>query len=284
MKIYLDKRLAKVQRFTRTLESLGFAEKAAQLRNDPNIVKPEVFNVYKAWIEYINRLFGVLAGLFGLACFVLSFRFVRQLPGVTLMATLGLVMLVFNAWLGSIVVATNLLPGIITLHFLISFLSLFFFMRSIHLLRPFKLGEDNTKLSAIWWGLFTVIIAEVVLGTLARERVEYLQAAGQLEEHGMISLSGMGGLFAVHRFLPGALLVYCIWLYRKYKEQYTWQSSAFLWLAIISLVQISMGAFNIVMVLPAVAQVSHIVLGAFMPVMLFYLLLAKPAAQSSVSI
>jgi cytochrome c oxidase assembly protein subunit 15 len=38
------------------------------------------FNPLKTWIEYINRLLGALLGLFVLALFFLSFRFIKSHP------------------------------------------------------------------------------------------------------------------------------------------------------------------------------------------------------------
>lgn len=283
MQTYLEKRLSKVERFAATLDAAGFHNKASQLRTDPNIVKPEEFNVFKAWMEYINRLFGVLAGLFGLAFFILSFRYVTSHGSITVMATLGLIMLLFNAWLGSIVVATNLLPGLITVHFLFSFFCMFFFMRGVHLHKPFLTGNDSSKLNSHWVFLFFLMMAEVILGTLARERVEYLEAIRSLEADGMLNLQGMGWLFAVHRFLPAAILVYAAWVFRRYRNTHPWQGKWFLYIAIGSLLQIALGAFNTVFILPPAAQVSHIVLGALMPVMLFYAWLAKPAERNSVT-
>lgn len=283
MQTYLEKRLKKVDRFAAALDAAGFHQKAEQLRKDPNIVKPEQFNVFKAWMEYINRLFGVLAGLFGLAFFFLSFRYISTRSGITVMATLGLIMLLFNAWLGSIVVATNLLPGLITVHFLFSFLCIFFFMRAVHLHKPFMAGNDSIKLNREWMLLFLLMMGEVILGTLARERVEYLETTGALEAGGMLNLHGMGWLFAIHRFLPAVILVYAAWLFRRYRNTHSWQGKWFMYIAAGSFIQIALGALNTVFILPPAAQVSHIVLGALMPVLLFYAWLSKPADSNSVS-
>ena len=40
----------------------GMSNVAKQLKSDPNLLKEEDFNVRKTWTEYINRLFGFLAG------------------------------------------------------------------------------------------------------------------------------------------------------------------------------------------------------------------------------
>jgi heme a synthase len=45
---------------------LGFKKESERILKDPNLFQPEEFNTTKAWIEYINRLIGVLSGLFSL--------------------------------------------------------------------------------------------------------------------------------------------------------------------------------------------------------------------------
>ena len=128
----MDKRIKKVEKLAGLLDRFGLTAKAAQLRATESIYLPETFNPAKAWIEYINRLFGVLAGFAGLAFFISSFQFIQKQRRIWAWTALGFVMLLFNAWLGSIVVATNLLPGIVTTHFLAAFLCLFFFLYALH--------------------------------------------------------------------------------------------------------------------------------------------------------
>lgn len=274
--LFLKQRVAKLNRFANVLENLGMKEKALALRNNKKLLEPEEFNAFKAWTEYINRVFGVLAGLFSLVFTLLAFRRIKTKPAVTLLAFLGLLMLLFNAWLGSIVVATNLLPGIVTIHFLLSFLCIFFFAAALHFDKKFTLNNDNKKLAVHWNVLFIMIMIEVILGTLAREQVEVLTAENLLTADGMLNIGGMGLLFAVHRFLPLLLVIYLLWLHRRYKQEYVAQARGFLIVALLSSLQVVLGACNIIWVLPSVAQVLHIVLGALLPVVIFYFVLAKP--------
>jgi len=59
--LFLEKRLAKVKRFAQTLERFGLNQQAQTLRENPYVDLPEKFDPIKAWIEYINRLFGVFS-------------------------------------------------------------------------------------------------------------------------------------------------------------------------------------------------------------------------------
>ena len=61
-KKYSEKRVKKINKFSDFLCAIGFDDTADKLVKDPDLKKEESFNVRKTWTEYINRLFGFLAG------------------------------------------------------------------------------------------------------------------------------------------------------------------------------------------------------------------------------
>lgn len=279
--IFLNKRIAKVNKFAALLDKTGFHKQAQLLRADKRILQPELFNVNKAWIEYINRLFGVLSGLFSLAFVTIGF-FTPQSRKVRLAAGFGLLMLVLNAWLGSVVVATNLLPGIVSVHFMLSFLCIFGFMLAIHGSTPFQYHFSGTKHVKVWWLLFGLLMAEVFMGALARENVESLLEANKLvASNGQLAYKSMNPLFGFHRFLPAVIFIIAAAFAWINRSKATGESRAFLVVACMGLLQISLGALNIVFVLPPASQVLHIVLGSILPVLCFYFLIAKGTAEKS---
>ena len=72
------------------------------------------------WFEYINRLLGVLAGLSVLVMFIFSF-FLRTKKMVFIpLTTIILLAIVFQAWLGKLVVDSNLAPYKISTHLLMA--------------------------------------------------------------------------------------------------------------------------------------------------------------------
>lgn len=75
-----------------------------------------LFNPYHTWIEFINRLLGVLAGLATLAVFAGALFRGRKQPKLLVLSTLVLLGMAFQAWLGKTVVDSNLMPTKITLH------------------------------------------------------------------------------------------------------------------------------------------------------------------------
>ena len=191
-------------------------------------------------------------------------------------ASLGLVMLVLNAWLGSIVVATNLLPGIVSVHFMLSFLSVFFFMLAMHRQAAFSISSDSKKLNTHWNVLLGGALMIVFLGTLAREQVEVLTLSRTLEKDHILNWEAMGKTFALHRYLPILFMVYAFWIWKSYRDKLPVQARTFGVVGSIAFCQIVLGAININYVLPPVSQVLHIVLGASLPILLFYWRITKP--------
>ena len=61
--VYVDSRVEKNQRLAQSLTLFGFNELAIRVSNDPNIEQVTKFDATKAWVEYVNRLIGVLIGL-----------------------------------------------------------------------------------------------------------------------------------------------------------------------------------------------------------------------------
>jgi cytochrome c oxidase assembly protein subunit 15 len=276
MQLFLEKRTRKVNRFVATLERIGWNEKANEIRSNKAIYLPEKFNATKAWIEYINRLFGVLAGFFFLVFWLFSCRYFKSQKVVFVYATIGFIALLLNAWLGSIVVATNLLPGIVSTHFMLSFLSILFTLIAIHRHRPFVLQTHEQKNNPHWNTMLLLSFLIVFLGTLAREQVESLALSGKLEQEGILNWSAMGMSFAAHRYLPLVFLIYTVWVWVRRRGEWPVQARATAWMGLLILTQIVLGAININWVLPPVTQVLHIVLGASLPILIFYWRIIKP--------
>ena len=82
------------------------------------------FDSTKMWIEYMNRVLGVLIGIFIIATFVASFPLRKSQPRLFYGSLIALLMVIFQGWLGSIVVESELMPGMITLHMLLAMILL----------------------------------------------------------------------------------------------------------------------------------------------------------------
>ncbi|MFM8439600.1 MAG: COX15/CtaA family protein, partial [Candidatus Kapaibacterium sp.] len=66
------------------------------------------FNAFHTWTEYLNRLLGVLIGIFIFATFLASLRWRRSDRQVTLASLAALLFVMFEGWLGAKVVEHDL--------------------------------------------------------------------------------------------------------------------------------------------------------------------------------
>lgn len=293
--IYLKKRLQKVERFAKVLDRVGFHEAAKRLLTDPSVKAPEEFHPVKAWIEYINRLFGVLSGFFALIYFVLMIRYRKVIEGKR-WGLLGLILLLLNGWLGSLVVATNLLPGIVTLHFLLSFMCLFAYMVSMNRARTFTFRHTEILSSRKWFAIWALVFVVLILGAWTREQVDQMRLAGTLyvdaDEtaflgYGMLDVFSMDWLFSLHRYMPFLILGWMLWLIGK--EQKIASEPGFisklsrpLWvISMICIVQIALGVIHIWFVIPSWAQVSHVVVGSALITYIFAVYLSTLSPKST---
>jgi len=78
------------------------------------------FNAKKTWIEYSNRLVGVLIGILIFLTMLASRHFRTTDNLVTKLSVAAFLAVVFQGWLGSRVVASNLHPGMVTVHMLLA--------------------------------------------------------------------------------------------------------------------------------------------------------------------
>jgi cytochrome c oxidase assembly protein subunit 15 len=170
--IYLQKRLHKAEKFTHLLNQMGLKELALKVKNDPQLIVSHPYDVQTAYIEYINRLFGVLTGIFSLLAFLSSLQFLRTNIKRFLWILFGLFWVVFNGWLGSVVVDTNLVPGIVTAHYAAAYLAFGSFIMGLPKKHPYILRKS-------WYNLFKLsfflLICEVFLGTSTREIIDNLK-------------------------------------------------------------------------------------------------------------
>ena len=125
---YKKQRVTKTKRFTQLLQLFGFSDKANQIQQANQLNESHRFNVVKAYVEYINRLWGALTGLIVFICTILSFYYLKKNLRIFIFTLLGFLAVFFNALLGAVVVNSNLIGGIVTAHFIAAFASISFFM------------------------------------------------------------------------------------------------------------------------------------------------------------
>lgn len=278
--IYLAQRLAKNERFVATLNSLGFRETAEKLANDKSIQVEEEFNATKTWIEYINRLIGVVIGLLIVGTVIKSFSLWSVDKGITSSAVGALVLVLFTGWVGSIVVSTNLLPWMITFHMLLALALVAVLLYSYH--RAGRLLTNLTvavpvpkKMVRILVVGMVLMVFQIVLGTQVREAIDAVSyALGNMLRGEWVERTGL--VFLVHRSYSLVLLaihlVYFFWAF-QYAQRHSpvkfWSQA----LVLVILFEIGSGMGMAYFAIPAFLQPVHLVLGSLILGIQFLLVL-----------
>jgi len=204
--LYSEKRAAKIENFAKVLRNIGLKKTSEQLKNDPNLRVEQDFNSKKTWIEYINRLFGFFAGNALLVSFIWLIWKYRKRKLIFLAGT-NLILMGAQAWFGSIVVASNLVPWTITIHMLLALIIIalqIYFIREISPTQSKKLPQSKLEFYLIWICL-GVTFYQMFLGTQVRESIDELTALGITRERWTAEL---GMMFYIHRSFSWLVLLF----------------------------------------------------------------------------
>lgn len=239
-----------------------------------------VFNPSHTWTEYINRLFGALAGLATLFMAVASFAFRKKNKTVTLLSWLAVFGMGFQAWLGATVVYSVLAPVKITIHMVMALAIVALVLYIMHITRDkaksFKVNTQFTKL--VWLALILTII-QVVLGTQVRQFVDD-QAKLLGESAKPLWLNTPDLTYYIHRSFSILVLIVNILLWglnRKEQLHYSRINWVMLLIGVEILSGIAMAYFHF----PFASQPIHLVIASVLFGVQFYLLLdTRHAAKS----
>jgi cytochrome c oxidase assembly protein subunit 15 len=203
---YRDK---KNQKFARYLSLIGLQETSRKILEDKSILVEADFNATKTWVEYTNRLVGVIIGLMIIALFIASLRIRASHPALFRGSLLVLILVIVQGWLGSVVVSTNLTSWTITVHMFLALvivaILVWLMERSAH-----SKGIRVEGLN-VWVGIGLVaLLIQIFLGTEVREELD--RVSGSLPRNQWIEAAGLD--FILHRTFSWAVLtiVFVIWL------------------------------------------------------------------------
>lgn len=209
--VYSQIRHQKNIRFASYLSTLGFDETALHILNDKSILEEADFNATKTWTEYINRLIGVIVGFLILLMAFLSLKFWDTHRKITVLCFTSLIAVLFQGWIGSIVVSTNLLPWTITLHMVLALVIVLLLVCIYHLAASRSsvinsAGKILRQLSIILPLSMVLLVIQIVLGTQVREKLDLAAASlGQAQRGSWIEQ--LGEVFLIHRSFSWFILI-----------------------------------------------------------------------------
>ncbi|MVN78493.1 heme A synthase [Hymenobacter sp. HMF4947] len=225
--VYTAQRVAKNQKLARTLASLGFKQVAGEIFAHPTQYIETDFNATKTWIEYLNRLLGALIGVFVFVTAIVAIPYWKRDRPIFWLAVASWLLTGAQGWLGSLVVSTNLLPVMVTIHMGLALLIMALLLYAAH--RAQWGGRDEEKsielavsetavkqnnqasavsagLQGLLWGAIMLTFVQIVLGTQVREQVDIVaSAANYTGRAGWIDQ--LGSVFESHRTLSAIVVL-----------------------------------------------------------------------------
>lgn len=224
------------------------------------------FNAVKTWIEYINRLLGVLVGFSILLFFCFSLYFLSKSKLIVILAFISFVLVGFQGWLGALVVSSLLAEWMITIHMLVALIIVLLVLFTIAYAKyvlveayRYEVPVHNYKLLYSGYVLVLVVLIQVLLGTQVREGVDQLLKAGVVRTEW---INQLGVYFHFHRIVGILTLVSIIFWVRYVDEFYASTGNLVSRLIISSLViETLAGLILAYFDLPAWIQPIHLLMG-----------------------
>ncbi len=176
-----------------------------------------VFNPIKTWTEYLNRLLGVVIGFSILIQFIWSFL-TKANGKAKFYSAISFVLVVFQGWLGSKVVSTDLKPLIITIHLVVALLIALSLLGSLHFSYFSKLERSDSRKVEIPPMVilgFVFLLIQFFLGTEVRSQIDILFKKYDYASRELYTDS-LDWKFLVHRSF--SILVFVILLLQIFKS------------------------------------------------------------------
>jgi len=273
---FTNQRVQKTERFVSLLKKIGLTDKAAEIENNTSLNESHQFNVLKAYVEYINRLWGAVTGIIVFACFLLSIPYLRNNKKVFIFTTFGFISVFLNALLGAVVVNSNLIGGIVTAHFIAAFASICFFIIARHFAQPFPSSILTSGQKRMAFFLMILIAIQVILGAELRELYDVLNHVLNFGE----KTNALAPTFQYHGLL--GILTAIMAIYQLIKIPKTYKSIKYVkWIAILAVAQLGFGPMALLPETASISKLFHISFGAAIFVLQFYICTAFISTSKS---
>jgi len=277
---YVAGRIKKNEKFAKYLESMGKKELADSIRHDQTISVPEEFNPAKTWTEYLNRLAGVLAGIFLFLTAAYSFIYKKTAKRIIVLSVLNVFVVGYQAWLGSIVVSTNLMQWVVTVHMLLALVILaisiytYNYAKQLHK-EPSVIMYRIAWLKGFMFFTLAVSIAQIILGTEVREAIDVIAKSLLFNERNTW-ISKVGSVFNYHRDLAILVVISNGIIYKMVIDRFSGKAAPLLtarFILLTLLIQVLSGFILAYISLPPFAQALHILFSTMLFSLQFYLFL-----------
>ena len=231
-----------------------------------------IFNPWHTWIEFINRLFGAVAGIATLVMAIVSFRSWKTNKSITILSVLTVFAMGFQAWLGATVVYSVLEPTKITIHMV---MALVIVAMLLYLIYSTKSREPNSPqerklLGLLIFAIFITLI-QIILGTQVRQFVdEQIDTVGETAKN--MWLENPTLQFYLHRSFSIFVVLFNLFIAYKIR-QLDLKLKKVNWVLGILILEALSGIVMYYFDFPFASQPAHLILATFLFGIQFYLVL-----------
>jgi cytochrome c oxidase assembly protein subunit 15 len=219
------------------------------------------FNAWHTWIEYVNRLLGVLLGGFALIQVALLIRHRKNNRLAFRTAIAFLVAVILTGLFGAIVVKYNLAHLSISVHLFFAILLVQIQLGLVLILRQrFQLIPIDAVSKNQLFIFLSLLLFHSAMGTIVRMHVDDVSKMLNYTQRD-IWLEALPLSFLIHRSFSWALLLGGIWvLWRNRNEKVLFPQ--FKWLGVTLLLNMTVGIVLYYADMPYWAQPAHLLLAA----------------------
>ena len=236
------------------------------------------FNKFHTWVEYINRLVTVLSGFIFLFLLAGSLKFRKENKWIPIISFIAFFFMLVEAVLGKMVVDSNLKPTMITIHMVIGLLIIGLVLRLLFIIRKEK---TSYKYHALFNKLLIISVVfsliQIAMGTQVRQFIdEQVKLFGF--ENKEYSLMNPSFKFYFHRSFTIAIILVnfgLFYLNQLHKLGYKLVS----WILVLLFLETITGILMYYAEFPLGTQAIHLLSGALLFGVQFYLLLQSRKAS-----
>ena len=131
------------------------------------------FNKFHTWVEYINRLITVLSGFIFLFLLAGSLKFRKENKWIPILSFIAFFFMLIEAFLGKMVVDSNLKPTMITIHMVIGLLIIGLILRLLFIIRKEKtVFKYHSLFNKLLIASIIFSIIQIAMGTQVRQFID----------------------------------------------------------------------------------------------------------------
>lgn len=220
------------------------------------------FNAWHTWIEYINRLFSVLLGLFAIIQVALLLPNRKTTPGAWQNALAFLAIVILTGLFGALVVKYNLAHLSISVHLFLAIIllqvQLMLWLRLRKRETAFNISTTTRKALRLF---AAVLLLQFILGTMVRVHVDEISKSLDYQQRGSW-LNDEIFLFVIHRSFSWVVFLMAIWLAWSQRKNNSLVRKQFFALAGTIILSMTTGITLYLADMPATAQPVHLLLAS----------------------